>query len=293
MSNPSGPWGALAEPIHPDAAGPGDPPWRDNAFLGLWSTDAPIFAAIHVSTSPNAEGRRARFSLAVDGRTVEVVEPLDPGTFRSPSIDFDLDGRIVVDSPEVKAELYATPRFAAVDYTEKQAFRPLIPSDPLQHHQQAAAVEGTAWLNGRSLSIIGDGLRDRTWGYRDESVQLVEYVAVTAVFDSCYLSAMKFLGPDGAPVVDGFITDGPEPSRVTAMRVTRDAAGLFVRTVLTLANGSEWTVETAGRRGGFWVPMGVEREGPTMSAYDEFLAYDLHGSRGNGLVEQGILRKLY
>ncbi|MGH8998194.1 MAG: hypothetical protein ACRDY7_02245, partial [Acidimicrobiia bacterium] len=239
------------------------------------------------------EGRRARFSLAAAGQTVEVVEPLEPGTFRSASIDFGLAGRIVVDSADVKAELVMTPRFDAVDYTEKEAFRPLIPGEPVRHHQQAARVEGTARLGGTSVVISGEGVRDRTWGYRDESAQLVEYVAVAAVFDSFYLSAMKFLGPDGKTVVDGFVTDGPEPARVTDMRVTRDAAGLFGHAVLSLADGSERTVRNVGRRGGFWVPMGIDREGPTMSAYDEFLAYDLDGGNGNGLVEQGILRRLF
>ncbi|MGH9003074.1 MAG: DUF7065 domain-containing protein, partial [Acidimicrobiia bacterium] len=62
MTNDSGLWGALAQPIHADAAGAGDPPWRDNAFLGFWSSTEPIFGAVHVSTSPNTEGRRARFS---------------------------------------------------------------------------------------------------------------------------------------------------------------------------------------------------------------------------------------
>jgi hypothetical protein len=286
-------WGALAQPIHTDVAGPDDPPWRDNAFLGFWSCTEPIFGAVHVSTSPNTEGRRARFSLAAGGQVVEVVEPLEPGSFRSRSIDFGLDGLVVVDAPDVKAELQMTPLFAAVDYTEKEAFRPLIPGQPLRHHQSAARVDGTALLGGEHFAITGEGVRDRTWGYRDESAQLVEYVAVTAVFDSFYLSAMKFLGPDGTAVVDGFITDGPEPSRVTAMRVTRDAAGLFLQTTITLADGSERAVRSTQRRGGFWVPMGVEREGPTMSAYDEFLTYDLDGQRGNGVTEQGILRRLF
>jgi hypothetical protein len=293
MTTDPGPWGALAQPIHTDAAGAGDPPWRDNAFLGFCSPTESVFGAVHVSTSPNTEGRRARFSLTAAGQTVEVVEPLEPGTFRSASIDFGLGGRIVVDSPDLKAELVMTPEFYAVDYTDKEAFRPLIPGEPLRHHQQAARVEGTARLGGASVTISGAGVRDRTWGYRDESAQLVEYVAVTGVFDSFYLSAMKFLGPDGTTVVDGFITDGPEPARITAMRVTRDSAGLFLQTVITLADGSERTVRLAERRGGFWVPMGVEREGPTMSAYDDFMAYDLDGRKGHGLVEQGILRRLF
>jgi hypothetical protein len=286
-------WGALAEPIHEDAATAGDPPWRDNAYLAFWSSSDAVFGAVHVSTSPNAEGRRARFSLAAAGRVVEVIEPLEPGTFHSASIDFGLAGRVLVESPEVTADLQMTPQFAAVDYTDEQAFRPLVADAPMRHYQQATRVEGVAHIDGTAVSIAGAGIRDRTWGYRDESVQMVEYIAIIACFDTFFLSIIKSVGQDGDSVVDGFITDGSDPIRVTSARVTRDASGLFLRASLTATDGRERTVENVQRRGGLWVPMGVEREGPTMSAYDEFLVYTLDGARGHGVVEQGIIRRLY
>ncbi len=49
-------WGPLAEPIHPDAAQPGDPVWKDNAYLAFWDTANEIFGTFHVSTSPNGTG---------------------------------------------------------------------------------------------------------------------------------------------------------------------------------------------------------------------------------------------
>jgi hypothetical protein len=86
-------WGPLSEPIHTDPLPEGRPAFRDNAFLGFWDHGGQVFGAVHVSTSPNSEGRRARFSLSVGGRATEIVEPLEPYSFGSPSIAFDLDRR--------------------------------------------------------------------------------------------------------------------------------------------------------------------------------------------------------
>jgi hypothetical protein len=72
-------WGPLSEPIHNDVAG--ERPWRDNAFLCFWNPDGDVVGTLHTSTSPNAEGRRARFSIQAGGKTVEVAEELEPGTF--------------------------------------------------------------------------------------------------------------------------------------------------------------------------------------------------------------------
>ena len=55
-------WGPLSEPIHTDPLPAGRPAFRDNAFLGFWDAGGDVFGAFHVSTSPNAEGRRARFA---------------------------------------------------------------------------------------------------------------------------------------------------------------------------------------------------------------------------------------
>lgn len=45
-------WGPLATAIHADAAGPGDPTWKDNAYLSFWDVEAEVYGSIHVSTSP-------------------------------------------------------------------------------------------------------------------------------------------------------------------------------------------------------------------------------------------------
>jgi hypothetical protein len=286
-------WGALAEPIHTEPLPAGRPPFRDNAYLGFWDRSGEVYGAFHGSTSPNAEGRRARISLAAAGRQVEVVEPLAPYSFASSSIAFDLGGRITVDGPVLRGELVCTPLYAVADYSKGSIIPPLIPEEPLQHFQQAARVEGRFTVDGREVVIDGFGLRDRTWGYRDESVSIAEYIAVVGVFDDFAITSMRFLGADGTDRTEGYrLAEGAEP--VTDMGVTRDARGLLVAAHLTLDGGAPLEVRVTERLGGFWVPMGWERRGPTMSAYDEWdrAATDT-GARGVTITEQGVVRRIF
>jgi hypothetical protein len=271
----------------------GRPAFRDNAYLGFWDGGGEVIGAFHVSTSPNAEGRRARISLAAGGRPVEVVEPLDPGTYTSTSIDFDLDRRITVDSPALSGEIICTPVFAVADYSTGSIIPPLIPEEPLQHYQQAARVQGRFTVAGRDVEIDGFGMRDRTWGYRDESVSIAEYVAVTAVFPGFALTCMRFAGPDGSDRTEGYRL-GRTAEPFAAMGITRDASGLLAAAHLTLAGGEALEMVVGERLGGFWVPMGWERRGPTMSAYDEFdWVQTADGTEGVTLTEQGVVRRLF
>ena len=286
-------WGPLSEPVHLDPIPKGGPAFRDNAFLGFWDAERKTFGAFHVSTSPNAEGRRARISLSVGGVVVEVVEALDPGTFTSASIAFDLDRRITVDSPEFTGEIICTPRFAVVDYSKGSVIPPLIPDEPLQHYQQAARVRGRFTVSGREVELDGFGMRDRTWGYRDESVSIAEYIGVLAVFPEFAVTTMRFAGADGSDRTEGYwLTKAAEP--VTRLGVTRDASGLLAAADLTLGTGETVSLRVQERLGGFWVPMGWERRGPTMSAYDEFdRIRTAGGAEGVTLTEQGIVRRLF
>ena len=287
-------WGPLAEPIHPEPLPAGRPPFRDNAYLAFWGHSGEVYGAFHVSTSPNAEGRRARLSLAAAGsRPVEVVEPLEPGSFTSPSIGFDLDQRITVDAPALQGELHCTPLFAVADYSKGSIIPPLIPDEPLRHFQRAARVEGRFTVDGRDVVVDGFGMRDRTWGYRDESVSIAEYIAVIAVFDDFAVTSMRFLGSDGSDRTEGYrLADAAEGLRT--MGITRDASGLLVAAHLTLADGRLFELGVTDRLGGFWVPMGWERRGPTMSAYDEFnrVRSDA-GDEGISISEQGVVRRVF
>lgn len=288
-------WGALAEPLHgpvPD----GRPAYKDNAYLVFWSDDRSVLGVAHFSTSPNAPGRRARLSISVDGHPLEIIEDLEPGTFASDSLEFGLDGTLRVDHPTLQGTVISTPLFVPADYSIGQVIPPLVPDEPLRHHQQAAHVTGDLELDGTPLRFTGRAMRDRTWGYREESTNLVEYLAILVVFDDHALTVMRFTGTDGLDRTEGFILpDGGLPlRRLTGMRITRDAAGLLHSVVVSGESG-EVKYTSTGRYGGFWVPMGWTKSGPAMSAYDEFIGLNSNdgGGQAFGMAEHGVVRQLF
>ncbi|MGW4370631.1 hypothetical protein ACWEKT_33800 [Nocardia takedensis] len=289
------PWGGLAQPISADTAAADDPVWKDNAFLAFWDSGSQVFGSLHVSTSPNApSARRARFSVSVGGHTTEIVEPLDAGTFRSESIDFGLDGRFTVDNAAVQAELSAVPLFTALDYSTVDLIPALVPDKPLQHFEQAASVTGEVQIAGTVTRISARGMRDRSSGFRDESVQWVEYAAFVAVTETYFISALKFLHIDGTQNGHGFLVEETGVTPINDLHLTRNAAAQLLRIRLDLADGSTRSLHTRERHGGFWVPMGpAEAEGPAFGAYDDFLTLESEdGTRGGGFTEQGVLHRV-
>ncbi len=267
--------------------------WRDNAYLGFWDSAHDVYGVAHVSTSPNAPGRRARVSVQVDGRSVEVVEDLEPGSFTSESIEFDLSGAVRVRHPSLSLELSMTPVGPWADYTAGEVMPPLVPGEPLHHYQQGASVVGAVECRGEVTEFQADGIRDRTWGFRDDSAAVAEYVAVILRFEDTFLTVMKFRGNDGADRTEGFVLGDPVVA-VPELRITRDASGMVVQSDLRRADGAPLSFRRAALLGGFWVPLGAERAGPTLSAYDEFVEVrTTTGSIGHGIVEQGVRRQLW
>ncbi|MEV6139669.1 hypothetical protein AB0L63_27215 [Nocardia sp. NPDC051990] len=287
-------WGQLSEPIHTNAAGVGDPVWKDNAYFSFWDPAAQVFGTLHVSTSPNApSARRARFSISVAGRVTEVIEPLGEGTFSSGSLHFGLDGRVRVDHPSVQAELVNAPLFVAADYGTNNVIPPLVPGQPLQHFQQACTVVGSVTVDGTTVATTGHGMRDRTWGFRDESSQWVEFAALFMVDESTFISAMKFRGADDALTADGFVIDSTRSTQITGITFARDAAAQFRWARLELADNSTHVVSIRSRLGGFWVPAGpAETDGPALGVYDDFMMLDSEGRCGEGIFEQAILHRV-
>ncbi|WP_182379437.1 hypothetical protein [Nocardioides sp. WS12] len=290
-------WGPLAEPIHNDAAGPGDPVWKDNGYLSFWDTERQVFGTFHVSTSPNGTGaRRARCSVLLGGeggRVVEVIEELDPGTFTSQSISFGLDGTITVDHPDLVARLTNSPIHQPADYSTTDLIPELVPGKPLQHFQQACRLVGTFEADGERYDVDGFGMRDRTWGFRDESAQWAEYAGLVGVFDGVFVTAMKFLGTDGVLKADGFVIDAAGSHSITGIGFRRTAAAQFLAGTLTLADGSVRVVTLTDRLAGFFVPMGAETDGPAFGTYDDFMQLELDGRTGAGFFEQGIVHRVY
>ena len=287
-------WGPLSEPIHADAAGVGDPVWKDNAYFSFWDPGAQVFGTLHVSTSPNAPGaRRARFSISVAGRVTEVIEALEEGTFSSESLHFGLDGRISVEHPAVQAELVNAPLFAAADYGVNNVIPPLVPGAPLQHFQQACTVTGNVTVDGTTVATAGRGMRDRTWGFRDESSQWVEFAALFAVDESAFVTAMKFRHADDSLTADGFVIDSAGSTAITGITFARDAAAQFRWARLRLEDDTTRLVSLSARLGGFRVPAGpAETDGPALGVYDDFLMFDSEGHGGAGIFEQAILHRV-
>lgn len=287
-------WGPLAKPVHesvPD--GERDAAWKDNAYISFWDPDAAAFGTVHVSTSPNAEGRRARASIFVAGASAEVIEPLEPGSFASESINFGLDGQVTVDAPTLTARLSATPRLALADYTPGAVIPPMG-GEPVHHYQQTVDLAGPCTVEGREVDLAATGIRDRTWGYRDESLNIREYVWFFATFPDFSVTAMRFSADDDVDRVDGFVLTEDGASGIDGIAVTRDASGLCAEVRFALADGGELALGSLGRRGGFWVPMGWERRGPAMSSYDEFCAFRTgDGTEGFGVAEHGSVRQLF
>lgn len=288
------PWGPLSEPIHDDAASPGDPVWKDNAYLSFWDIGAGVYGTLHVSTSPNGEGaRRARCSMSIAGTTVEIVETLERDTFTSESIHFGLDGTVTVEHADLTLNLINAPLFVPADYAVGGLIPDLVPGKPLHHYQQGCTVTGIAVIAGATTEFNGYGMRDRTWGFRDEAVQWVEYAGLVAVSDTAFITAMKFLGNEGSVKADGFLITADKSVSITGIGFARNAAAQFLRGTLELADGATVTVALNSRDAGFWVPMGADTEGPAFGTYDDFMQLELDGEPIAGFFEQGIVHRVF
>jgi hypothetical protein len=285
-------WGPLETAIHDEDRLPGAPPWKDNVYIAFWDPEAEVYGCAHFSTSPNAEGRRARLSFTAEGHAVEVVEPLDRGTFTSASLDLNLSGCVRVDHPRLQGEIRFRPISAWADFSAKAL--PTMNDEPIQHLQISVSAEGDLTFDGRAVRHRGEGIRDRSWGYREMSVNMPEYIWYFARFDDHSITAFKFRHLDGRVISDGFILGAEAHRVVTDVGVTRDASGLSSIGHLTLEDGTELDLHSGERVAGFWLPMEWDRRAPMMSAYDEYrplLTGD--GRQGFGVIEHGQIRQLF
>jgi hypothetical protein len=288
-------WGPLSEPIHNDIP-EGARPWRDNAFLSFWDPERNLVGTLHTSTSPNADGRRARFSVQTGGKTIELIEDLEPGTFSSESISFEAGASFSIDTARVSGSLTTAPLFALADYTgdrSPEAFS-LDKEQPLMHYQRAGTATGELVIDGEPIAIAGHAFRDRTWGYRDESASVAEYFGCMLILPSMAITSMKLRGASSsAEMVLGNVLED-EATIIQSASLTRDASGLFAATSIETADGRTLEFRIVERRAGFWCPMGVERTGPTLSAFDEFFSLrSADGEEGFGMCEQGILKTVF
>jgi hypothetical protein len=296
-------WGPLSQPIHPTVpegmvVSGNTGPWKDNAYIPFWDPEQNVFATFHVSTSPEeakSSGMMSRFSLSVDGRVTEFVERLPPASFDSESIKFDLDGRVTIDHRDVKAELSCTPRLAIGDFTLGESCT--YGGPPLSHYEVTVDVTGTIETDGSTVNVAATGLRDRTWGFRDESLHVEEMFwgfATFPTFSICW-HRMRH-NPDGEKV-DGFVLTETGARQIKAITpVARDASGMLAYTRFHFVDGGEMEIRATKRRAGFLVPMSPfwERIGPTSTAFDEFCELRTDsGDEGFGVIEHLQVRQIF
>ena len=289
-----GGWGPLAEPAHTDVPiQPGDPPWRENAWLAFYDRPQGVYSVTHVTTSPNSGGRRARCSLVADGREAELIEPLAPMEFSSPSVSLDLGGHIAAKGHDLAVDVTLSPRHHPCDYSQSEVLPGLEGNAPLQHFQQTGTATGSVTLGETTFTVDGASLRDRTWGFRDEAASWVEYYACLFLFEDFDLAIMKFRSTlRDEDHAHGFLM-GARQGHISGSRVVRDAWGGLARMELDLTDGGgiELTVQRPEAR--IFVPLGDPETSAALSAYDDFAEVrTADGAVGFGAIEQGILRQL-
>jgi hypothetical protein len=286
-------WGPMSHPAK-GLIEPGSPPWKDHIYLAYWDAKHDAYGYFHWNSSPNHPTHKAQIMAVLGGQEITVIEPLPAAAlhFHAPSLDFDLRSTIRVTNERIRGELTATPRFKPVDYTPGETIPPLVPGKPLNHHQQGLTLQGELILDGVRYEIDARGFRTRTWGFRDDSMQFVEYFSLFACFENFDVSAMKFRWPDGRQLVDGGIMTGAGSQPIKGVGIRRDRAGSPLRLLLTPDGGADLELKRRLREAHFWCPIGLpERDGPTFCAHDEVVEWEtVRGESGSGLSEQGIIR---
>jgi hypothetical protein len=286
-------WGPMSHPAL-ETIEQGSPPWKDHIYLAFWDPLNQVYGFFHWNTSPNHPTHKSQLVAVLKGRTITVIEPLPAAAdhFKAPSLDFDLRGTIRVTHALISGELLASPRFSPIDYTPGETIPPLVPGKPLHHFQQGLHLRGELLLDGVVCPIDAMGFRTRTWGFRDDSMQFIEYFSLFACFEDFDLSVMKFRWPDGRQLVDGGLIGSTRSARATGLKIRRDRAGSPLRLIVEMAQGPAIELNRLQREADFWCPIGLpERDGPTFCAHDEVTKWlTVDRREGHGLSEQGIIR---
>lgn len=290
-----GRWGPLATPIHHDVRAIDDDgtPWREYVLFCWWDPTAEVYVMTHHMSSPDpAFPGRSRVSAWAGGRGFELVEPTHPDSHQSDHISVDLDGRLVVDHPELQLEATLDPKYSVIDFHELKGLPSNKEGRPLHHFEQPQRATGTLTVKGEQRTFDATGLRDRTWGYRSESSQWDEYQYLMADLGDQFLVFWKLKGVTGPQIDLAFRLTDDGQEQIERFAFARNGSGLLNDVEAELPGGSV-TIGIAERPVGFWVPQGGRQTGPTFSAYDEFVHLELSdGRRGAGLATYGILRKL-
>lgn len=289
-------WGPMSHPAR-DRIGAEAAPWKDHIYLAFWDPNADAWGYFHWNSSPNHNTTKAQVCLAVGGERFDFRDELGPSTtrFQSPGLDYDLRSTVTMTSERLAGEIVVAPRFRPVDYGRDGILPAIVAGQPPEHWQQGLSFTGELVFDGEPVVLDGLGFRTRTWGYRDDSNQFEEYISVFACCGSFDVTAMKFKQADGSLKAGGRVVDdeGGEIA-VGDLHVRRGPAGLPLSVTLDLADGHTLPLVWKKVHAEFWCPIGPpERDGPTFSAYDQWMELDVDGEKAFGLSEQAIVRHVF
>ena len=287
-------WGPLSTPVHAEAE-PRDEDgtsWWDYALFCWWDPESQVYVMTHHMTSPDeTKPGRTRVSAAVGHGSVEVIEHTQPDSHDGETISVDLGGHIQVDHPDLKLDVAFEPLYQPLDFHAAKGLPTLKRDQPLHHYEHPQRAKGTIALRGDERSFSGTGLRDRTWGYRNETSQWAEYQYLMAEIDDSFITVMKVRGTVDPQRDIGFLLTDDGQENVD-FSFAMNGSGLFNDVSVELPSGPI-TLEIVERPAGFWVPMGWRQEGKAFSAYDEFVLMKTEEGRDYaGLATYGILRQM-
>jgi hypothetical protein len=293
MTDPRGPWGPLAEPLHFDKQiAPGDPPWRENSFISLSDREQRCFIVVHFQSGRTDAGMFARVSVLQDDHLTEIYEPIDAMTFSSEHVSLDLSGRITAKTDEVELDLTLTPLRVPVDYSPSAALPGLRKSEPLQHFEQAGRFTGSVSTKWGALELSGTVIRDRTWGWRQDIANWTEYYASFFSFEDFDLAVMKFCTNDGDVPAHGALVGARTGEVVGAQIVRRNETGTIVEFEVSLADGSTMRLHLGKPEARIFCPLNDPKGPAALTAYDDLVEIRTEdGAVGFGIMEQGILRR--
>jgi hypothetical protein len=269
-----------------------DPPWRENLFLTLWDRDRGFYGTTHLQGGRTDAGMWARCSVVADGRAAEIWERLQPMTFESEHISFDLGGHLHAKSEDFELDIVLDPVREAIDYSPSGALPGLRPDEPLQHFEQAGTLTGTITMGDTALNLSGGCVRDRTWGFRQEISSWTEYFAGFFCFEDFDLATMKFQTLDGEIPAHGQLV-GSRSESVTAATVRRrDPWGNIVELDLELDSGAPLTLHLGKPEARVFCPLNDPTGPVAFTSYDDLVPIRTsEGAEGFGIIEQGILRR--
>jgi hypothetical protein len=289
-------WGGMSHPATETVA-EGSPPWKDHIYLAFWDVANECYGFLHWNSSPNHDTTKVQANLSLKGRRIDIIEALPPQAlhFSSESAEFDLRGSIEYHHERLTGKLELTPQFGIIDFGPSGSLPTLGENEPLQHFEHGLRLAGTLTLDGEPHTIDAVGFRTRTWGFRDDSQQFVEYYYLWATYSDYAVGFIKQLHPDGSQKTGGALVRDGETIYIRDVDLVKNRAGFNQRVIVELVDGTSFTLERGDVRWEGWCPIGLpERDGPAFSAFDEVADWTAKdGAVAQGLSEYGQIRFIH